>query len=109
MNIIDIDFSKIPVENVVEIDGVDYIFIFKMRAYDKKIVVDLLDSNRKILAENEKLTFGVPLWIWMLSDGFGNRRIEFPKKNIIPWSIDGKEKEISMKTLGKEMFLCVVG
>ncbi|HBJ79727.1 MULTISPECIES: phage baseplate plug family protein [Fusobacterium] len=105
INIIDLKSSDIPCRKKLTIKDETFLLDIKYRGYDERLVVDLYDEFENILGVGEKLVFGVPVFYYMLFDTKGNYNAKFPKQYIIPWSEDGKEKEINLENLGKEWFL----
>ena len=107
MYFINLDNTDIPCKKKIVIDDETFILHAKYRAYDDRLTVDLYDEFENVLGVGEKLVFGVPIFYYMLKDNKDNYNNKFPKQFIVPYSVDGKEKETNLENFGKEYFLTI--
>lgn len=107
MDIIKIKKDKIPYRTKIKFSNGIFEFRFRYNRFADRIYVDVYNEDSELLADSEKLVYGIPLWYKILEDNDGNLNIDFPDKYIIPLSADGEERPVNLKNLQENIFLTI--
>ena len=97
--------NSIPYITDVNIAGENYQFEFTCNQYDGRVYVNLYTPASDLIYPNEPIIYGVPLWINKMTDTKGNLNKKFPKKYIIPNTVDRKPIDIRFSNIDKIQLL----
>nr|DAS74821.1 MAG TPA: hypothetical protein [Caudoviricetes sp.] len=93
--------DSIPYITDVTIAGETYQFEFIYNSYDNRIYINLYDINNDLIYPNEPILFGIPLWFNKLVDEKGNFNKKFPKRYIVPNTLDRNIEKIGFNNINK--------
>ena len=104
-----LDFTQsIPFEQVVNIEGKEFLFSFHWRKTDDVVLCDLSTATGETIVIDEELRYGMPLFFRHIPDSNGNINQKFPQKLILPITENGEYLRLGIESLFKEITLVLV-
>lgn len=112
LNYIDIDLSSIPYEFDIQLEGTTFTLGFNYNSYGDFFTVDL-SRGGTILASNEKIVYGKPLFDPKTINENGTvsiipRTPSFPCVVIIPLDTSNNQTAVNWSNLNSTVFLYVL-
>lgn len=102
MDSLQINVEEIPYKQLVVIADEEFNIQFRYNEMSDTMEVDLLDTQDQIIHAGETMIYDTPLWY-----AFQGQE-KYPKRLIVPTSIDGLERPVNLVTLGSSVVLVVI-
>ena len=109
MRVLNIKNSDIPIK-ISFIDNLNKTFTLEIvnRSYDDCLIAHLYDKDNNLIAKNEKLIYGMPLFNYLYFDKNKNRNTIMPNLFLIPSTLSAEEELININNIGVNQFVSVV-